>query len=75
MLVMVTGALSRNDNPSSVRTFVQSFVLAPQENGFYVLNDIFRYTSVRGGGASFDPPQLVKAPSFSSFVIAKKGKT
>ena len=47
MLVMVTGALSRNDNPSSVRTFVQSFVLAPQENGFYVLNDIFRYTSVR----------------------------
>jgi hypothetical protein len=28
---------------TAARHFVQSFVLAPQENGFYVLNDIIRF--------------------------------
>ncbi|GBG76544.1 hypothetical protein CBR_g22292 [Chara braunii] len=41
VLVMVTGALA--DKGHSTRNFVQSFFLAPQETGYYVLNDIFRY--------------------------------
>eukprot|EP00249_Psilotum_nudum_P013986 c24608_g2_i1 orf=198-1664(+) len=40
VLVMVTGAVSRN---TILRNFVQTFFLAPQEKGYYVLNDIFRY--------------------------------
>ncbi|KAH7288502.1 hypothetical protein KP509_31G028700 [Ceratopteris richardii] len=39
VLVLVTGAMHRVD---SSRKFVQSFVLAPQDRGYYVLNDIFR---------------------------------
>jgi hypothetical protein len=41
VLVMVTGALS--SQMSGKRNFVQSFFLAPQEKGYFVLNDIFRY--------------------------------
>ncbi|CAM6093911.1 unnamed protein product [Calypogeia fissa] len=41
VLVMVTGALSSQQ--SGKRNFVQSFFLAPQEKGYFVLNDIFRY--------------------------------
>eukprot|EP00249_Psilotum_nudum_P013985 c24608_g1_i2 orf=591-1856(+) len=40
VLVMVTGALYKNN---AQRNFVQSFFLAPQEKGYFVLNDIFRY--------------------------------
>lgn len=39
--VLVTGYLIGND--SDKRKFAQSFFLAPQENGFFVLNDAFRY--------------------------------
>lgn len=41
VLVIVTGCLS--DNSTGKRKFLQSFFLAPQEKGYYVLNDIFRY--------------------------------
>ncbi|KAL2631740.1 hypothetical protein R1flu_016426 [Riccia fluitans] len=41
VLVMVTGSLS--SKLQGKRNFVQSFFLAPQEKGYYVLNDIFRY--------------------------------
>lgn len=41
VLVLVTGYLTKPDGPK--RNFSQSFFLAPQEKGFYVLNDIFRY--------------------------------
>lgn len=41
VLVMVTGALS--SQLRGKRSFVQSFFLAPQEKGYFVLNDIFRY--------------------------------
>eukprot|EP00250_Pteridium_aquilinum_P033134 c5230_g1_i1 orf=340-1686(+) len=40
VFVLVTGAMHKN---SSTRKFVQSFFLAPQDRGYYVLNDIFRY--------------------------------
>jgi hypothetical protein len=39
--VLVTGKLSGSDNV--IRSFTQTFFLAPQQQGFYVLNDIFRY--------------------------------
>lgn len=39
--VLVTGYLTGKDN--SIRNFTQSFFLAPQEKGYYVLNDMFRY--------------------------------
>lgn len=40
--VLVTGALTVADK-SSAKYFIQSFFLAPQEHGYFVLNDIFRY--------------------------------
>ncbi|XP_048335261.2 nuclear transport factor 2 isoform X1 [Ziziphus jujuba] len=39
--VLVTGCLTGKDNLK--RKFAQSFFLAPQDNGYYVLNDVFRY--------------------------------
>ncbi|XP_015879817.3 nuclear transport factor 2 isoform X1 [Ziziphus jujuba] len=39
--VLVTGCLTSKDNLK--RKFAQSFFLAPQDNGYYVLNDVFRY--------------------------------
>lgn len=39
--VLVTGYLTGKDNVS--RNFTQSFFLAPQDKGYFVLNDIFRY--------------------------------
>ncbi|CAG8215832.1 unnamed protein product [Penicillium nalgiovense] len=41
ILISVIGEISNNSEPS--RKFVQTFVLAEQPNGYYVLNDIFRY--------------------------------
>lgn len=41
VIVLVTGCLTSKDNLK--RKFAQSFFLAPQENGFFVLNDVFRY--------------------------------
>lgn len=39
--VLVTGYLTGKDN--FMRNFSQSFFLAPQDRGYFVLNDIFRY--------------------------------
>lgn len=41
VLVLVTGYLTGKDNKR--RDFTQSFFLAPQDNGYFVLNDLFRY--------------------------------
>lgn len=41
ILVMVTGSIE--NKVGGFREFCQSFVLAPQENGYFILNDIFRY--------------------------------
>ena len=41
ILINVIGEISNKSEPS--RKFVQTFVLAEQPNGYYVLNDIFRY--------------------------------
>ncbi|KAK3032567.1 hypothetical protein RJ639_036806 [Escallonia herrerae] len=39
--VLVTGCLTGKDNLR--RKFAQSFFLAPQDKGYFVLNDVFRY--------------------------------
>lgn len=39
--VLVTGYLTGKDN--LVRNFCQTFFLAPQDRGYFVLNDMFRY--------------------------------
>ncbi|GFQ07535.1 putative g3bp-like protein [Phtheirospermum japonicum] len=41
VLVLVTGYLTGEDN--IVNNFSQSFFLAPQDRGYFVLNDMFRY--------------------------------
>ncbi|KAH8430397.1 NTF2 and RRM domain protein [Aspergillus melleus] len=41
ILIAVIGEISNKSEPS--RKFVQTFVLAEQPNGYYVLNDVFRY--------------------------------
>ncbi|PHT55178.1 hypothetical protein CQW23_03664 [Capsicum baccatum] len=41
VIVLVTGCLTRKDNVR--RKFTQTFFLAPQETGYFVLNDVFRY--------------------------------
>ncbi|KAH1031465.1 hypothetical protein J1N35_043639 [Gossypium stocksii] len=41
VIVLVTGSLIGKDDVR--RKFTQSFFLAPQEGGYYVLNDVFRY--------------------------------
>ncbi|KAK6785946.1 hypothetical protein RDI58_014471 [Solanum bulbocastanum] len=39
--VFVTGSLTGND--TLIRNFSQTFFLAPQDRGYFVLNDMFRY--------------------------------
>lgn len=41
VILLVTGCLTGKDNVS--KKFTQTFFLAPQEKGYFVLNDIFRY--------------------------------
>ncbi|XP_075498713.1 nuclear transport factor 2-like [Primulina tabacum] len=41
VIVLVTGCLTGKDNLR--RKFSQTFFLAPQDNGYYVKNDVFRY--------------------------------
>lgn len=42
VLVMVTGSVKTKDFGGR-RNFVQTFFLAPQEKGYFVLNDIFQF--------------------------------
>ncbi|KAK4756542.1 hypothetical protein SAY87_006669 [Trapa incisa] len=53
-LVLVTGYLTGRDNVR--RKFTQTFFLAPQDKGYFVLNDMFRYV---------EDPQLSDANSIS----------
>ncbi|XP_031489958.1 nuclear transport factor 2-like isoform X2 [Nymphaea colorata] len=49
VVVLVTGSLLGEGNSS--RKFTQSFFLAPQEKGYYVLNDVFRLLDETDGPA------------------------
>jgi len=41
VIVLVTGCLTGKDHVR--RKFTQTFFLAPQEKGYFVLNDVFRF--------------------------------
>jgi hypothetical protein len=56
VLVMVSGSLSCKSTGN--RNFTQSFFLAPQEKGYFVLNDIFRYLDEAPPVVSKSAPSL-----------------
>jgi hypothetical protein len=56
VLVMVSGSLSNQS--TGKRNFTQSFFLAPQEKGYFVLNDIFRYVDEAPLLSKPAPPSL-----------------
>lgn len=64
VIVQVTGGLSLNGAPS--RLFAQTFFLATQPNGFFVLNDILRYTAPapadNNEAKPFPPPSATAIP-------------
>ncbi|XP_048318909.2 nuclear transport factor 2 isoform X1 [Ziziphus jujuba] len=68
VIVLVTGCITGNNKVK--RKFTQSFFLAPQDNGYFVLNDVFRYiddeTSNDADGSSQAPPFT---PSIESTVV------
>ncbi|GER56870.1 nuclear transport factor 2 family protein [Striga asiatica] len=47
VLVVVTGHLVGHDNV--VKSFTQHFILAPQDNGYFVLSDLLRYVDIVNG--------------------------
>ncbi|XP_059429393.1 nuclear transport factor 2 [Corylus avellana] len=64
VLVLVTGYLSGKDTLR--RKFSQSFFLAPQDKGYFVLNDVFRYVDEGNQGLDNDvetPPSPDLDPS------------
>lgn len=75
VLVHVTGYLTGKDKVK--RKFTQSFFLAPQDKGYFVLNDVFRYVDdaehqsgsqdrVDDSKASFTPEQGNRKPELPS---------
>ncbi|GKD18722.1 Ras GTPase-activating protein-binding protein 1-like protein isoform X1, partial [Tanacetum coccineum] len=59
--VLVIGFLTGKDNV--VRKFTQSFFLAPQDKGYFVLNDMFRYVeNASHNEGSIAPAEDVEAP-------------
>nr|ACN36219.1 unknown [Zea mays] len=68
--VLVMGHLTGRNSVS--REFVQSFFLAPQEKGYFVLNDILRYVGEEGGdeGGEQQPATEVAADVVAADVEA-----
>jgi hypothetical protein len=60
-LITVIGEISNKSESS--RKFVQTFVLAEQPNGYYVLNDIFRYLVDEEDEVMNDAPAPVEQPA------------
>ncbi|KAL1540958.1 myosin ATPase [Salvia divinorum] len=58
--VLVTGYLTGKD--SKVSHFAQSFFLAPQDRGYFVLNDMFRYVNNVGVSPALVPDVVVPVP-------------
>ncbi|XVF21340.1 hypothetical protein REPUB_Repub12eG0082300 [Reevesia pubescens] len=60
VLVLVTGYLTGKDKVK--RRFTQSFFLAPQDKGYFVLNDVFRYVDdAKNQSGSQDPVNNIEA--------------
>ncbi|GER56852.1 nuclear transport factor 2 family protein [Striga asiatica] len=56
--VVVTGHLVGHDNV--VKSFTQHFVLAPQDNGYFVLSDLFRYVDIVNGNPTLGSDIVVR---------------
>lgn len=54
VIVLVTGRLTRSDNVR--KKFSQTFFLAPQDKGYFVLNDVFRFLEEK---EVTTPPQAI----------------
>ncbi|KAK6820396.1 hypothetical protein RU639_007339 [Aspergillus parasiticus] len=64
ILISVIGEISNKSEPS--RKFIQTFVLAEQPNGYYVLNDIFRYLVDEEDIVNEEPTPAATAASAAS---------
>ncbi|KAL4801562.1 hypothetical protein BDV18DRAFT_148865 [Aspergillus unguis] len=67
ILISVIGEISNKQEPS--RKFVQTFILAEQPNGYYVLNDVFRYLV----DEEEEEEVAADAPAVSSDVAEEQG--
>ncbi|XP_055812982.1 nuclear transport factor 2-like isoform X2 [Solanum dulcamara] len=67
--VLVTGYLTGKDN--LIRNFSQTFFLAPQDRGYFVLNDMFRYVEIASQQDTVQVPQTdVLAPVTPEQIVA-----
>ncbi|XP_060180263.1 nuclear transport factor 2-like isoform X2 [Lycium barbarum] len=68
--VLVTGYLTGKDN--LIRNFAQTFFLAPQDRGYFVLNDIFRYVEIVNQQDTVQVPEtdVVLAPVTPEQIVA-----
>lgn len=67
VIILVTGHLTGKDNVQ--RKFTQTFFLAPQDTGFFVLNDIFKYVDgvVENIVVDQSTPEASLAPNHGTF--------
>lgn len=76
VIVLVTGCLTGKDNLR--RKFTQTFFLAPQDKGYFVLNDVFRYVEeneplqtnsvpVHSMNEDVSAPDLTPEPGWNEF--------
>nr|XP_009628137.1 nuclear transport factor 2-like isoform X2 [Nicotiana tomentosiformis] len=67
--VFVTGHLTGKDN--LIRNFSQTFFLAPQDRGYFVLNDMFRYVEIVNQQDTVQVPETdVLAPVTTEQTVA-----
>ncbi|KAK4731735.1 hypothetical protein R3W88_024723 [Solanum pinnatisectum] len=67
--VLVTGYLTGKDN--LIRNFSQTFFLAPQDRGYFVLNDMFRYVEIANQQDAVQVPETdVLAPVTPEQIVA-----
>ncbi|KAH0633517.1 hypothetical protein KY284_036303 [Solanum tuberosum] len=67
--VLVTGYLTGKDN--LIRNFSQTFFLAPQDRGYFVLNDMFRYVEIAKQQDAVQVPETdVLAPVTPEQIVA-----
>ena len=70
IVVQVIGEMSNNGDPW--RKFVQTFFLAEQPNGYYVLNDIFRFLKEDAIESDGDPGESRDIPNLTSGVNGQR---
>lgn len=63
ILVTVSGSVQTKDSKGR-RKFIQTFFLAPQEKGYFVLNDIFHFVDEEP--VIQHPPSMLAHPNFDA---------